>query len=265
MSHYVIRGGVEGKKRLEVLAQAMWPTTSRLLERAGLAAGMRCLDLGCGGGDVTLELARHVGPSGEATGLDMDKTKLELARETALARGLRNTRFRQADIGAWDDERAYDLIYCRFLLTHLSDPAPVLARMWQAARAGGSVVVEDIDFTGSFCHPACTAYERYLQLYRMVVARRGGDADIGPKLYGLARRAGWRDVQVDVVQPTFVAGPGKQIALLTLVNVADAILEERLATEPELEATLDELARFSDAPDTLVSLPRVFQIWARRD
>ncbi len=54
MARYIIRGGVEGKKRLEVLARVMWPTTARVLQEAGLAPGMTCLDLGCGGGDVTL-------------------------------------------------------------------------------------------------------------------------------------------------------------------------------------------------------------------
>ena len=49
---YIIRGGVEGKKRLEVLAHVMWPTTSHLLAEAGLAPGMTCLDLGCGESDT---------------------------------------------------------------------------------------------------------------------------------------------------------------------------------------------------------------------
>src|SRR5262245_19032269 len=54
---YMIRGGVEGQKRLEVLARVLWLTTSRLLAEAGLAPGIACLDLGCGGGQVTLRLA----------------------------------------------------------------------------------------------------------------------------------------------------------------------------------------------------------------
>lgn len=76
MARYIIRGGVEGKRRLEVVARVMWPTTSRVLAEAGLAPGMRCLDLGCGGGDVTLQLATSVGPLGQVIGIDMDETKL---------------------------------------------------------------------------------------------------------------------------------------------------------------------------------------------
>ena len=74
MEPYVIRGGQQGYERLKVLARAHWPGTSALLERVVLHPGMRCLDLGCGGGDVTLELARLIGPDGHVTGIDMDKT-----------------------------------------------------------------------------------------------------------------------------------------------------------------------------------------------
>src|SRR5262249_1981741 len=145
MSHYVIRGGAEGKKRLEMLARVLGPTTARLWERAGLRRGMTVLDLACGGGDVTLELARRVGPEGHAVGVDMDPAKLELARQAATQHGLGRVQFRQLDVCRWDESERYDFVYCRFLLTHLSDPADVLRRMRRAVRPGGVAAVEDID------------------------------------------------------------------------------------------------------------------------
>jgi len=256
VTHYVIRGGVEGKHRLEVLARTMWPSTSRLLERSGLTQGMTCLDLGCGGGDVTLELARWIGRDGEVTGLDMDKTKLDLAREAAAVQGLRNTYFRESDIGQWNETSQYDLVYCRFQLTHLRDPVALLRRMWNAVRLGGRVVIEDVDFAGSFCHPACTAFDRYVDLYRRVVASRGGDADIGPRLYGLVRDSGWQNPNLDLVQPAFAAGEGKRVMLLTLVNIAEAVLAEGLARDSELQGLIDEFTQFTEADDTIVGLPQ---------
>ena len=55
--YYMIRGGIEGRERLRVLSRVMRPGTLSLFERAGIGAGMRCLDVGCGGGDVTFDLA----------------------------------------------------------------------------------------------------------------------------------------------------------------------------------------------------------------
>ena len=104
-----------------------------------------------------------------------------------------------------------------------------------------------------------------MRLYRAVARQQGADADIGPKLYGMLLDAGWSNVKLNVVQPAFVSGEGKQIALLTLINIADSLLDGKLASEPELQSAIDDLRRFTDDPRTLVSLPRVFQLWARRE
>ncbi len=265
MARYIIRGGIEGKKRLEVLARVMRPTTTRLLQDAGLASGMTCLDLGCGSGDVTLQLATSVGSQGQVIGMDMDEIKLDLARQTATRDGLGNVRFHRVNVQDWMEESQYDCIYSRFLLTHLADPLHLLRQMLRAIRPGGVAVVEDIDFGGYFCHPQCAGFEAYVRFYRAAARRQGADADIGPKLYGMLLEAGWRDVKFNVVQPTFASGEGKQIALLTLINIADSLLDEKLASEPELQSAIDDLTRFTDDTSTLVSLPRVFQFWARRD
>ncbi len=77
---YVIAGRKEGKERMDRLQDAMRATTLELLESAGLKPGDRCLDAGCGGGHVTLDMARIVGPTGPVTGVDFDPDVLELAR-----------------------------------------------------------------------------------------------------------------------------------------------------------------------------------------
>jgi ubiquinone/menaquinone biosynthesis C-methylase UbiE len=265
MARYIIRGGIEGKKRLEVLARVMWPTTSRLLAEAGVAPGMTCLDLGCGGGDVTLQLAALTGPQGQVTGVDMDETKLDLAQQAAKRDGLEIVQFRRLNVQDWIEESQYDCIYSRFLLTHLADPLQVLHQMLQAVRPGGLVLIEDIDFGGHFCQPPCASFDTYVRLYRMAAQRQGADADIGPKLYGMMLDSGWREVKVNVVQPMFTSGEGKQIAVLTLTNIADSLLDEKLTSESELQSAIDDLTRFTNDSRTLVSMPRVFQLWGRRE
>ena len=93
--------------------------------------------------------------------------------------------------------------------------------------------------------------------------RRGGDADIGPKLPGLLRDAGVGDVRIEVAQPVAMAGPGKLIGCFTLQLIGDAIVSEGLATSNEIDALLGELWAFTEEPTTIMSQPRVVQAYGR--
>jgi SAM-dependent methyltransferase len=262
--HYVIRGGVEGRERLRILARVMQPTIRSLFDRVQIGAGMACLDVGCGGGDVTLELARRVGPEGRVVGWDIDETKLGLARREAEEQGLGNVDFRLSDIGHSEAEREFDAVYARFLLTHLQDPAGALAGMRQMLRPGGVAIVEDIDFTGYFCHPPAAALLRYVELYTQAVRRRGGDANIGPRLPGLLLDAGFEGVQMNVLQPAGLDGEVKLINPITMETIADCVLSEGLATRSEIDKIVDELYELARDSKTVVSLPRVVQTWGYR-
>ena len=264
ISHYVIRGGLAGRERLRVLARVMWPTTSVLLERVGVAASSRCLDMGCGGGDVTVALAR-LAPDGFVVGADMDELKLDIARKEAADAGLANVDYRVVDVmQPPSDDEQFDLIYVRFLLTHLPDPSLALTHICARLAPGGALVVEDIDFTGSFCHPDNAAFERYVQLYTDAVIRRGGDPNIGKRLPSLLRATGLADPQMNVVQPAGFDGEVKMIAPITLEAIADAVLAADLCTVEELNQTVDDLYAFAADDGSVVSCPRVVQVWGRR-
>jgi 2-polyprenyl-3-methyl-5-hydroxy-6-metoxy-1,4-benzoquinol methylase len=264
MAGYAIRGGKEGKERLDLLARVTLPTTSQLLNAVGIGKGMRCLDVGCGGGHVTLLMARLVEPEGKVVGTDMDGEVIALARKDAVTAKLDNVEFRRADAAMCQATGEYDLVYARFLLSHLSEPEKCLEAVVTACNVKGLIVLEDVDFAGSFCYPFCAAYERYTQLYQDVVSRRGGDANIGPKLPGMLRKAGAKHVQLNVVQPTHVQGEGKLMASITMQRIAGAVISERLATESEVQQIITELNDAAADSKTIMSLPRIFQVWGRR-
>jgi SAM-dependent methyltransferase len=260
---YVLRGGEQGAERLRLLARATWPTTHALLRRVGVRAGMHCLDVGCGIGAVTRKLARWVGPAGTAVGIDPDERCLALARREATQADLRPA-FRAEGVNDLREEAAYDLVYSRFLLTHLPEPGRAVERLVRAARPGGLVVVEDIEFAAHFSYPACPALARYVSLYQQAVRGRGGDPDIGPRLVGLLLDAGLRRVGVAVVQPTFRTGPGKRIAAVTMEHIWEAVVRAGLASAGEVAAVVADLDGFAGNSRTILSLPRVFQVWGRR-
>jgi ubiquinone/menaquinone biosynthesis C-methylase UbiE len=263
--NYVIRGGVQGRERLRLLSRVLWPSTRTLFERVGLPRDARCLDLGCGGGDVSVELAR-LAPDGSCVGIDLDEEKIEIARDEAATAAVGNVEFRVGDATARPpsgDER-FDLVYARFLLTHLPDPGGALEHMRAWLAPAGAFVVEDIDFSGHFSHPDSPPFRRYQEWYCAAVRARDCDPDIGPRLPGLLADAGLQDVGVHVVQPAAMDGEITVVAPLTLENVADAIVQAQLATREQVERTIDELYEFARADGTLMSLPRIVQAWGRR-
>jgi SAM-dependent methyltransferase len=246
------------------LARVLQPSTERLLDQVGIGPGMHCLDLGCGGGDVTRLLAQRVGPSGRVLAIDQDASILALARQEAEQGGWRQVQFQQGDATRLHDQATVDVVYARFLLTHLPNVDQVLAAMRQALRRSGVVVVEDIDFAGHVCHPPSRAVDRYVELYRAVVRRRGGDADVGPRLPGGFVAAGLAPVGVHLVQPVALEGESKLVAALTLQRIAGALSTEGLATPEEVQALVEELTALAADRQTLLSLPRIFQVWGRK-
>src|SRR5690606_7059174 len=113
--------------------------------------------------------------------------------------------------------------YARFLLSHLADPLQALKNMAAAARPGARVVVEDIQFSGHFCYPACAAFDDYVRLYTGAATRRGHNAEIGPALFSMFHRAGLTDVGFELVQPAFHTGAGKWMAYVTMDKIKNSL------------------------------------------
>jgi SAM-dependent methyltransferase len=94
---------------------------------------MKCVDLGCGGGDVTFELARLVAPGSSVTGLDMDQVKLDLAGAAAVERGISNVEFTAGYVSEWHPVQAGRARLERFITA--ADPGDVPAlNSWRRSR-----------------------------------------------------------------------------------------------------------------------------------
>ncbi len=140
---YVMGHPIGEEERLQKLGQLLYPSTRHLFEKAGIAPGMKVLDVGSGAGDVALLLAELVGPEGAIVGVDVYPAVLEAARVHVQAAGLTNVTFMAGDIRnvALDDD--FDAIVGRNVLMYVADPAEVLHICTSHLRPDG--VVGDLD------------------------------------------------------------------------------------------------------------------------
>lgn len=263
MKEYIIQGGSAGRERLKLLSRAMAPFTSALLDEAGIRPGSRILDVGCGGGDVTQELARRAGPDGLAVGMDVDAVEIGIAQREAAAAGIGNVRYRVGNVLKDEVGEPFEVVYARFLLSHLSAPEEGVNRLVRSVRAGGLIVVEDVDFSGHFCRPERVSFENYVRWYEHTARRRGVDCHIGPRLPAMLADAGLNVLGARAVNPAAISGPIKEMALATLAAIADAVVEEGLASCDEVQGELADLADATADRRVFMSMPRIVQCWAR--
>lgn len=178
------------------------------LDRLGLREGWRCADVGAGGGDVTVALARIVGRDGRLYAVDSDPTRRdEVARAAVEAAQAQVVALTQSGEELILPEPV-DLAFCRFLLLHVHDPIKVLERMGGAVRPGGWVVAQE---------PVTSAGRVAGRPLSMPDARH---PDVGGILPGLVRDAGLTLVDAWAEAPAW-AGPGPVAEYLEALTDVD--------------------------------------------
>ncbi|WP_329113951.1 methyltransferase domain-containing protein [Streptomyces sp. NBC_01353] len=159
-----------------------------------LRPGLDVLDVGCGPGTITADLAALVAP-GRVTAVDAVEDVLDKARAAAAERGLDNVEFAVADVHDLDfPDDSFDVVHAHQVLQHVGDPVRALREMRRVCRPGGVVAARDSDY-GSFAwYPEPPAMKAWQELYQRVARANGGEPDAGRRLFAWARRAGFTDV-----------------------------------------------------------------------
>ncbi|MFF9813436.1 methyltransferase domain-containing protein [Streptomyces sp. NPDC014006] len=164
---------------------------------------MRILDIGCGPGTITADLAALV-PDGHVTGVDRAAGVLEQARAEADRRGLTNVDFATADVHALDyPDDTFCVVHAHQVLQHVSDPVQALREMARVTKPGGFIAVRDADYAAMTWYPQLPALDDWLALYHRVARAGGGEPDAGRRLTAWARAAGLTDVTASSATWTF--------------------------------------------------------------
>ena len=263
-TEYILATGEAAASRLEMLEEIFGPHSRQLLVKAGLSKGLRVADIGCGTGLVSLWIGTQVGAEGRVVGVDISCEQLKVAQANAAAAGLTNVSFQEGS--AYETNLPcgqFDMIYSRFLMCHIREPAKALREMRALLNPDGILVCEDHDDGGIFSEPPTRAYQRLVEISDAVNRARGLDSYIGLKLPRLVGEAGFTRPQVMVKQIAELRGPNKHFWEITLREATQAILAAGIATQEELDTICAGLRTVAEDDTTLVMLARVTQVWAR--
>ena len=256
--------GEKGKRWLEQYEKVQRELVGfgrRAMDHAAIQSGERILDIGCGSGETTLELARRAGPAGSALGVDISRLLLDAARAAARQAELPNVSFEEADAQTHSFAPAsFGVVFSRFGVMFFEDSDAAFRNLKRALRLGGRLCfvcwrpLQDSEF---FVIPMSAAMRRLPPPPPMDPDAPGPGAFANPdRVRGILSRAGFADIAIDPLDEK-VGGWSLDEAVDMLVRMgpASAMIggappEVQQAIDADIRAALKPLQR----PDGTVFL-----------
>jgi SAM-dependent methyltransferase len=245
---YVLDANDQEVARLLAYAEREAEEVRPACRQAGLAAGGRVVDVGCGPLGATKVFAEIVGESGFVAGVDQSKDALAVARRVLDSVGLQRVELVEADVHTLDRpewDRSFDLAYCRLVLLHQETPEETLRFIGRLVRAGGHVIYQDILDEPSFprSDPDVPAANRAWDLLFALFARKRLSPSVARDHGLLCKRLGWELVAQRGKFPVTSADDGLAVLSRLLTASERALLQEGLATDGDLASLKSALAQ----------------------
>ena len=225
-----------------------------------LRPGLSLLDAGCGPGTITVDLARRVAP-GRVLGVDRSPDVLAQAAAHAVDQGVA-LEVQPADVYALPfPDASFDVVHAHQLLQHVDDPVRALVEMRRVLRPDGLLAARDSDYACFAWAPPDPLLTRWLDLYRAVARRNGGEPDAGRFLKGWALGAGFREVRATsstwtYADPESCAWWGSLWAdRCELSSLGEQAVAAGLSTPDELAAIATAFRNWSKQPDAFFMVP----------
>jgi SAM-dependent methyltransferase len=251
-------------ERLVAQAALFDPLTRRVLREAGLAPGMRVLDLGSGSGNVTRLAAEVVGPDGQVVGIERDPEAVKLAQ---LRTDAGNVEFRIGDVQSLDGvEDGFDAVIGRLVIMYAPDPVAAIRQAAARVRPGGLLCLHEADLGYLWASPQPPLWSQIRGWFLEALEKAGIETRMGPRLHTAFRAAGLPTPRMLV--ESFAQGGGDAPAWAWASVVAGVVpLMERfgIATRAEVDpaALASRLLAETLACDGCVISPPMTGAWTR--
>jgi 2-polyprenyl-3-methyl-5-hydroxy-6-metoxy-1,4-benzoquinol methylase len=264
---YVLGHSSEELNRLIDQARLFGELTEDVFVRAGIGAGMRVLDVGCGAGDVSFLLARMVGPSGAVIGIDRSEDAVAMATARAQAMGLAQVSFSQGELEDISLDQPVDAAVGRFVLMYSADPAVSLRRIAANVRAGGIVAFQEMNVAEAKSFPQVDLFEQSMRWIVETLDREKVKNLMGLGLFRTFIEAGLPPPQM--IMGARVEGSSDSLGYQIVAQVVKSLLPvmEKLGVANEKEIQIETLAqRLRDeviSRGAVIVLPPLVGAWTR--
>jgi SAM-dependent methyltransferase len=270
-NEYVLGTGGDEHERLGVQHRLWANATHDAWMRAGLRRGETVLDLGCGPGWATFELAQWVGSAGRVLAADLSDAFVATVQTEANRRGLTNVDAFVADaVGDLDQKLAdrplIDLAWARWVFCFLPAPQRALEAIASRMRVGGRVVLHDyFNYTSMTATPRCAFHDRAVDATARSWRDAGGDPDVAAKLPALLVDSGF-DVEHIAVHQRVARGADPMFAWPNTWwrTWAPKLVATGYLSAADCEGLLATLTDVESNPRRFVLPPPVTEIIARK-
>jgi ubiquinone/menaquinone biosynthesis C-methylase UbiE len=219
---------------------------------AHLAPGRDLLDVGCGPGTITTDLARRVAPA-RVCGIDLSLDVITTARQLQNAAGNEDVLFDEGNVYDLSfADASFDVVYAHQVLQHLSDPVAALREMRRVLRVDGVLGVRDSDYGAFTWAPDDPWLDRWMQIYQQLTARNQAVANAGRYLPTWVRRAGFDAMDVSSSTWTFHSADDRSwwgqlwADRVRESEFASQSMEYGLATREELDSIAQAFLTWAD-------------------
>ena len=247
------------------LQHRVWrPRALDAWRRAGFTVGQTLLDVGCGPGYATLDLAEIVGSEGRVVAIDRSRRFLDALE----SRRLPNVETRELDLdeGPLPPVNA-DGAWVRWVFAFVKQPRSLLSRVAAALKPGGVLVIHEyFDYASWRFSPRSEALQEFVQLVIKSWRASGGEPDIGLQLPVWLRELGFRNLSlrpiIEIVPPSnFIWQWPKAF----LANYPERLVELGYLKPEGAERVHEAVREFENAPNSFVFTPAVLEIVAVRN
>jgi len=254
-------------QRLRLQAKMWEPTTQRVLQEIGLCAGMRCLDVGCGPGEVMRLMGEMAGPAGQVTGIDLDG---RLGREALdVLSATTNSRFKfiEANVEAIEavPGQLFDIVYGRLILLYVHDLRALLRKLYAWTKPGGYIILQEYDMRPVDIFPTRQAADELARVILGTFEQSGCDIGLGSKLATCFVEAGLG--HPDGTDVTGIVAPLEQMSgqlLGVYRSLLPRALQLGITSEVRSQVFLDEFDKMLNEPASYALMPLLISAWKRK-